>query len=112
MESVCHCGFLTTVSCRLSGSWVHPCMLSEKRICFLGDIVLQLRFQFVNFISEICDDILVSGNVLRDQLLVWFNPHLDVLCTVRILQSVDGLFVLVRGWGDCSDHHSLAIASK
>lgn len=96
----------------MTGSWIHSCVFSHQGICPVSNICGNLRFQFVDFISQISYDIFVRWYVLGDHFFVGLNAHFDVFGPVRILQSVDRLLILGRRWGACCNHDCFAIATK
>ena len=60
-------------------------MLCNQRISFVGYVMLQLLFQLVYLVPQVCNNVLISANVLIYHLFVWLDSHLDILCSVRIL---------------------------
>ena len=69
----------------MASSWVHRRVLGNERICLVSDVSLQLSLELIDFIAQVCDNILVSRYVLADHLFVWFNSHLDIFSPVGIL---------------------------
>ena len=78
----------------LAGPRVHCRVLRDEGIGLVGDIGLELGLKLVDLITQVSNDVLVGRYVLTDHLLIRLNAHLDILGPVRVLQSVDSLFVL------------------
>ena len=96
----------------LAGPWIHRRMLGDQRIGLVGDIGLELGFELVNLVSQVSDDVLISGYVLANHLFVRLDSHLDIFGPIRVLQSVNGLFVLASSRRASSDHNSFTVATK
>jgi len=73
-------------------------MFRNQWICFVGYVVLQLLFKLVYLISQVCNNVLISTDMLINHLLIWLDPHLDIFCSVGILKRVYRLFILRRSW--------------
>ena len=84
-------GFLLSVA----SPWVHSCMLGDERICLVLKVCRQLRLKLPDLVTQVCNDVLVGGDMLADHLFVRLHTHLDIFRSVSILQGVDRLFVLL-----------------
>jgi hypothetical protein len=73
-------------------------MFRNQWICFVGYVVLQLLFKLVYLISQVRNNVLISTDMLINHLLIWLDPHLDILCSIRILKRVYRLFILRCSW--------------
>ena len=78
----------------VTSPWIHGCVLGHEWISLVSNVSLQLSLQLVDFITQVCNDVLIGGDVLADHLFVRFYTHLDILCPISIFQSVYGLFIL------------------
>ena len=78
----------------LTGPRVHRRVLRDEGIGLVGDVGLELGLELVDLVAQVSNDVLVGRYVLTDHLLIRLNAHLDILGPVRVLQSVDSLFVL------------------
>lgn len=65
-----------------------------------------------NFTSQVTNNVLVGADVKGNQLFVDFDPHLDVLRSIRILECVDRFFNLVTRRANSSNHDCLAVTSE
>lgn len=72
---------------------------------------MKLSFQLVDFVAEVSNYALVSADMEVDHFLVGLYSHLDVLSTVSVLESVDGLFILAASRGYSCNHDCLAISA-
>ena len=61
---------------------------------------------------KVVDDVLVLADMQSHQFFVGDRLGFDILGSVRILQSVDGLLELGTGRTDVHNHHSFAIATQ
>ena len=96
----------------VTSAWIHGCVLGHEWISLVSNISLQLSLQLVDFITQVCNDVLIGGDVLADHLFVRFYTHLDILCPVGVLESVDRLLVLTGGRRACGNHDCFAVATE
>ena len=96
----------------LTGPRVHRRVLRDEGIGLVGDIGLELGLELVDLIAQVGNDILVSRYVLADHLLVRLDAHLNILGSVRVLQRIDSLFVLLCGRRAGGDHDRFAVATE
>ena len=96
----------------LTGPRVHRRVLRDEGIGLIGDVGLELGLELVDLVAQVSNDVLVGRYVLTDHLLIRLNAHLDILGPVRVLQSVDSLFVLTSSGRAGSDHDSFAVSTK
>ena len=87
-------------------------MFGNERVYFVGNVRLQLHLKLVDFVPQVCNDILVCADVLIDKLFVWLYAHFYVLRAVSVLKCVDCLLVLLTSRRDSCDHNCLAIAAQ
>ena len=73
---------------------------------------MKLLLKLVDLISQVSYYGLISTYVHVNHLFVRFYSHLDILGSVRILQGIDSLLILVTCWRYRSNHDSFAISSK
>ena len=105
-----------TLLIRLASIILRLAQLQLRLFSFQGQLILQwhgavakLILQVPDFAPQIRDNVHVLLDVVLHELPVRGYPHLDVLGSCGILQSVEGLLDLRACGGDICNHDRLAV---